>query len=89
MDNNCPKINNRKDLDMITAKDAKEITLQHTPNWYIINENIVQAAYRGENKCTVYGELTKLEQEILKNLGYSIDFIKTTPFESEHTIISW
>ena len=87
--NNCPKANDRKELDMITAKDAKEITIQHSPNWHIINEKIMQAAYRGENKCAVYGELTKLEQETLKNLGYSIRFIKTTPFESEHTMISW
>lgn len=79
----------RKEKDMITAKDAQEITLQHSSHWNIINEKIMQAAYRGENKCRINGELTELEYEALINLGYFINFINVTPFDLEHTIISW
>lgn len=74
---------------MITARDAKEITLQHSPHWNIVNEKIMQAAYRGENKCRINGELTELEHEALINLGYFVNFINVTPFDLEHTIISW
>ena len=74
---------------MITAKEAREVTLQHSLNWNIINEGIMQAAYRGENKCRINRELTELEHEALINLGYSVNFINVTPFDLEHTIISW
>jgi len=79
----------RKEKDMITAKEAREVTLQHSLNWNIINEGIMQAAYRGENKCRINRELTELEHEALINLGYSVNFINVTPFDLEHTIISW
>ena len=87
--NNCPKANDRKELDMLTAKEAKKLTLQHLPHWDLINKEIIKAAYFGKNKCRINGELTELEQEALTNLGYSITFINVTPFELEHTIISW
>ena len=74
---------------MLTAKEAKKLTLQHLPHWDLINKEIIKAAYFGKNKCRINGELTELEQEALTNLGYSITFINVTPFELEHTIISW
>ena len=58
---------------MITAKEAKEIYINNIGNWGIVNNLILEAAKRGEDRITIDVYLRYDEIDILKDLGYKVE----------------
>lgn len=74
----------------MTAKEARDLTFDHSKRMQAIYEGIKRSALRGNSETHLnVGECTKDEMEVLRKNGYTADYAYAEIDGMQYVVVKW